>query len=126
MKPLLAKGSRFRRPLFIIYFVANVLGLMLYLWYITDITNLAEAEQRDYYDGIDDITYICTAGLVLLLCVSINILWVIKVLIKIFWRKSYHAFALGMVVAAFWTANLGFCGYLARSAIRNGVIHFDP
>jgi hypothetical protein len=56
----------------IIFSSINLVGLFLYCWFIGGIVHLAKMEQRDYYDGVDGITYFCTAIPVLLFCFLLN------------------------------------------------------
>jgi hypothetical protein len=111
------------KPLLFFYIIANLTGLFLYFIFVDDICNFAKTEQRGFYDFGDSLQYIFTGLPVLLLCLLINILWGIKALINIFRRRDYHAFVVGVVIAALWAANFWFCSYLANSAIKNGV---DP
>ena len=86
----------------IIFSTANLVGLLLFLFFTASIVNLAKDEQRDFYDGIDGVTFFCTAVPVLLVCLLLNVCWTIKALIDIFRRHDYQAsIALG-VVAGGW------------------------
>jgi hypothetical protein len=113
------------KPLIFFYILVNLIGLFLYFLFDSNISDLARTEQRDYYDGIDGVTYFSTALPVLVLFILLNMLWGIKALIDIFRRKSYDALVAGMVVTVLWAANFVFCIYLANSAVRGGINHFD-
>ncbi|MGD1087530.1 MAG: hypothetical protein ABR955_02240 [Verrucomicrobiota bacterium] len=124
MKPAWKDSSQYIRPVFLIFFISNCIGLFLYFVFDINISDSAHEEQRDYYDGVDGITYFCTAVPVLAVCFLVNVAWGIKALRDIFRRKDYHAFVAGGVVAALWAANFGVCFFLARVAIQNGTVHF--
>ena len=117
--------AEYIKPAFLIYFSLNLVGLFLYFFFTTNISDLARTEQRDYYDGIDGMTYFCTAVPVLAICFLINLFWVIKALVDIIRWKSFHALFAGASVFILWVADYFFCIYLARVAIQNGIHHFD-
>jgi hypothetical protein len=61
---------------------------------------------------------------VLALFLLVNILWGVKILKDIFLRKGCYALMAGIIVAILWASNLGFCNFLARAAVQNGINHF--
>lgn len=84
----------------------NLIGLLLYIHFITRIVAFARMEQRDYYDFGDGLNYILTAVPVFLFCLLLNITWGVKALVAIFKRRDYSsAVACGMVVAV-WTTTI--------------------
>ena len=107
MKAIWKDTSQYVRPLFIIFFISNFIGLFLYFVFDTSISDLARAEQRNYYDGSDGITFFCTVVPVLMCCLLVNILWGIKALVDIQRRKNFCAFVAGVIVAVLWAANFG-------------------
>jgi hypothetical protein len=119
-------SAQYLKPVFIAYFISNVIGLFLYFIFCTSISDLAHQEQRNYYDGVDGITYFCTAVPVLGVCFLVNALWGIKALKDITMRNDFHALVAGSFVATLWAAGYGFCSFLARVAIQNGINHFSP
>ena len=111
-------AARFRRLICVPYFISNFIGLSPYFKFSTNISDLARMEQRDYYDGVDGVTYSCTAVPVLLVFFVINLLWGIKALVDILRRKEYQALMELILIAACWAADFGLCSYLARTAIK--------
>lgn len=107
------------RPAFLIYLVINSVGLVLYFYFDTRISNFAKYEQRNYYDASDSFTYIFTAVPVLALSLLVNAIWGIKVLMAVVRRKDFHPLLALLAVLAFWAIDFGLCTYRARMAIGN-------
>jgi hypothetical protein len=91
--------------LFAFYLLANLGGAFLIFCFSHSIVQLARLEQRDYYDGVDGITFICNAAPVFLFCGFINAFWVIKVFIDIFKRRDFRALIALCIVFAVWAAD---------------------
>jgi hypothetical protein len=88
-----------RLTLFACYLFANLLGALLILAFGDAIVRSAIREERSI-DSVDGVTFFCQAAPVFLVCGLINALWVIKVLIEVFKRRSYRALiALGIALA---------------------------
>lgn len=117
--------SRYAKLAFVIYFIVNLIGLFCYFVFDTNISTLAHEEQRDYYDGIDGISYFCTAIPVLLSCLMVNACWGIKALIDIIRRKDFRALIAGTLMATIWGANICVCDLIAGEAIKNGINHYE-
>jgi hypothetical protein len=111
MEPLLDKLARqpkvrrLLKPSLLIYLIVNFIILFLYCHYVLAISEEAKSEHRNYYDGVNGITYFCTGSPVFLLCLLFNIMWVIKALVDIFRRRDYSAAAVLGVVVVVWAVS---------------------
>ena|ERR1700722_3240664 len=89
------------------YLGANLIGIVLYLLFVSAICNTAKMEERDYYDFGDSLNYILTALPVYLLCLLLNVLWGLKALKEILQRRDFHSAVACVVAVALWvTAKL--------------------
>ena len=86
------------------YAVLNVIGLFLFFYLVARVSALAKQEERAYYDGVDGVTFTCTAGPVLLAYLLLNLGWGIKAFSDIFRRRDYRASAALVMAVTAWVA----------------------
>jgi hypothetical protein len=83
----------------IIFSTANLIGIVLYWLFVGSICQQARAEQRNYYDFGDSLTFILTALPAFLMCFLLNVAWGVMALVAVFRRRDYQsAVALGVVL----------------------------
>jgi hypothetical protein len=87
-----------------VYLACNVIGILLFAWFVHRIEALAHAEQRHYRDGVDGITFMTTAVPVFVVCAVVNCAWAMKALVDGARRRGFEALKALIVVACAWTA----------------------
>ena len=87
-----------------VYLAVNLLGILLFAWFVYRIEALAHAEERHYRDGVDGITFFTTAVPVFLVCVVGSCIWAAKALIDIVKKRGFGSFRALVAVACAWAA----------------------
>jgi len=87
-----------------IYFFANVIGALLTLYFAHGIIEFAKAEHRTYFDASDSITFLGEAGIIFLIALFVNAIWLVRALIDILKRRRFQASAWFGAVALVWLA----------------------
>ena len=90
----------------VIYAVANLLGLLLFLSSVLAIMHNAKLEERDYYDFGDSLNFILLGLPILGICLLLNLAWVVKALIDIFRCREYLSLVAAAVVLAVWVTSI--------------------
>jgi hypothetical protein len=85
-----------------IYFIVNVAGMALFAWFVFCIERLAHAEERQYRDASDGITFFTTAVPVLLIWGIGNFFWLIKVVADLAERSFSSTTAL-LIAMCSWS-----------------------
>ncbi|HWB58854.1 MAG TPA: hypothetical protein VG733_05150 [Chthoniobacteraceae bacterium] len=70
------------KPSLIVYIVANLAGLFIFVMLVFAIYDNAKMEERDYYDFGDSLNFLVTAVPVFLLCSLLNAGWLIKAVVQ--------------------------------------------
>lgn len=87
------------------YLVANLVGLLLCVLFVTWIIQTARIERRDNYDFGDSLNFLLTAVPVFLLSLLLNMGWGVKALIDICRRQDYRASLALAGVTAVWASS---------------------
>lgn len=87
-----------------VYLAVNLVGILLFAWFVYRIEALAHAEERHSRDGVDGITFFTTAVPVFLVCVVSSCIWVVKVLFDIVKKRGFGSLRALVAVACAWTA----------------------
>jgi hypothetical protein len=109
--------------LMVTYVAANIFGAGFYCLVVNSIANQAQQERRAYYEAGDSFTFICTGLPVLAVCLLINLIWGIKVVRDVLWRRRFLPFVVGVMMAILWILVYCSCRAIANAAIQNGIIH---
>jgi hypothetical protein len=97
-------GGRKMKRATAIYLASNLVGLLLFLWFVLRIEQFAHAEQRDYRDFGDSLHFLMTAVPVFLVCCAYSLVWGIKALKEYFRKRGGESLkALAAVICA-WAA----------------------
>jgi hypothetical protein len=84
-----------------IYFIVNIAGMALFAWFVFCIERLAHAEERQYRDAFDGITFFTTAVPVLVIWGIGNFFWLIKVVADLA-KRSFRSITALLIVMCLW------------------------
>ncbi|MBL9186853.1 MAG: hypothetical protein JNK23_05195 [Opitutaceae bacterium] len=102
------------KPLTAVYFGLNLVGMALFAWFVYKIEALARAEERDYRDAFDSITFLTTAVPAFLACVLISCLWLTKVGVDLAWKRGWGSMKAFFAVVCGWAVVLLVFYFLPR------------
>jgi hypothetical protein len=90
----------------LVYLIVNLLGLLLFIYFIHSIDALIKAEQRDYSDFGDSIKFFTTAVPVFLLCFVYSIIWGFKAGLDAYHKHDYQSLYALVIVVSAWTCSI--------------------
>jgi len=86
-----------------VYVFLNLAGILLFAWFIYSIDAQARAEERDYRDAVDGVTFFTTAVPVFLVCAIGSCAWVVKVVIDLIKKRGFQSMIALFGVVSAWT-----------------------
>jgi hypothetical protein len=77
--------------------------MLLFAWFVFCIERLAHAEQRQYRDAFDSITFLTTVMPVFLICAIGALCWAGKSVFDLFRRRGFESTTALIIAACLWT-----------------------
>jgi ABC-type microcin C transport system permease subunit YejB len=91
-----------KRSLPFMYLGLNIACALVVLFAAHRVGAVIAAEQRDYSDGVDSITFVAMSAPAFLLAMLINVAWAGKAFADAWRRRGYQAFAWFGSATAVW------------------------
>ena len=97
----------------LIFAAVNLVGAVIYLWLSSRIPAQRALEDRDYYDGVDGMTYCCTALPVVYLFFLIGCIYLIYAVVVLIRHRNTTLIIFCGLVLALWLVTAQIDSYIA-------------